>query len=147
MPYLCYDPQVKKTRRLRKIVDETTQVPVYTPVLAKHSSSRSSTASRLALIECSETSNRRGGCLAGSAVRIDSRVFQFRVAQLRNFVISIGPHGEELLISPASRYTITRRRECTGKAKARERVSGRGYVNSRVSNDLLEFRHGFGALP
>jgi len=26
MPYLCYDPQVKKTRRLRKIVDETTQV-------------------------------------------------------------------------------------------------------------------------
>ena len=25
MPYLCYDPQVKKTRRLRKIVDETTQ--------------------------------------------------------------------------------------------------------------------------
>ena len=26
MPYLCYDPQVKKTRRLRKVVDETTQV-------------------------------------------------------------------------------------------------------------------------
>ena len=26
MPYLRYDPQVKKTRRLRKIVDETTQV-------------------------------------------------------------------------------------------------------------------------
>jgi Family of unknown function (DUF6516) len=26
MPYLCYDPRVKKTRRLRKIVDETTQV-------------------------------------------------------------------------------------------------------------------------
>jgi hypothetical protein len=25
-PYLCYDPQVKKTRRLRKVVDETTQV-------------------------------------------------------------------------------------------------------------------------
>ena len=26
MPYLCYDPRVKKTRRLRKVVDETTQV-------------------------------------------------------------------------------------------------------------------------
>ncbi len=26
MPYLCYDPLVKKTRRLRKVVDETTQV-------------------------------------------------------------------------------------------------------------------------
>ena len=26
MPYLCYAPQVKKARRLRKIVDETTQV-------------------------------------------------------------------------------------------------------------------------
>jgi len=25
-PYLCYDPQVKKTGRLRKVVDETTQV-------------------------------------------------------------------------------------------------------------------------
>jgi hypothetical protein len=24
-PYLCYDPQVKKTGRLRKVVDETTQ--------------------------------------------------------------------------------------------------------------------------
>ena len=26
MPYLCYDPQVKKPGRLRKVVDETTQV-------------------------------------------------------------------------------------------------------------------------
>jgi hypothetical protein len=26
MPYLCYDSQVKKTRRLRKIVDVTTRV-------------------------------------------------------------------------------------------------------------------------
>ena len=26
MPYLLHDPKVKKTRRLRKIVDETTQV-------------------------------------------------------------------------------------------------------------------------
>ena len=26
MPYLYYDPLVKKTRRLRKVVDETTQV-------------------------------------------------------------------------------------------------------------------------
>jgi len=25
MPCLCYDPQVKKTRRLRKVVDETTR--------------------------------------------------------------------------------------------------------------------------
>src|ERR1022692_3091951 len=25
-PYLCHDPQVKKTGRLRKVVDETTQV-------------------------------------------------------------------------------------------------------------------------
>lgn len=25
-PYLCYDPQVKKTGTLRKVVDETTQV-------------------------------------------------------------------------------------------------------------------------
>ena len=26
MPYLCYDPQVTKKGRLRKVVDETTQV-------------------------------------------------------------------------------------------------------------------------